>query len=665
MTQRIIVFDTETYPFYKTGKATKCIVPRLVCLSWADGTNLQLLERERAVPLFRQWLEQGDITFVGLNLAFDLLVMARALEEEYPEQFESTLWPLLYNCSKWDISTESKLFDISCGGMFLRGRYNLAALVKRWLGEEMGGKKKEGLGPDVFRMRYNELDGEHTDNYPEAAYAYALNDADVTYRVFAKLQTIQNPNRSGTPIRSQYAFDFQLMSAWGLRVDGQWVRAIKTHYTKEMLHYEALLSQPSVPMEEDVQAVIQDGKKKSKVIQAVILAAWLDIGEAPTLTPTGKIKTDAKVMKYLESKGVQEPIFQQYSRFNRSQKFLSTYVEPLIDAEDGPICPRYSELMDTGRSSSGGPNVQNFPSRINKQDKALLAEWNEDTADPDAPEEEPIDRLLAGFVTGPDLRGAIIPREGCVFVAADYTAAEMAGLAQTCQNIFGYAGTLAKAINAKLDLHLYVAAKLLGCSYKEVEERYNAKEPKAVEMRQISKIANFGFAGGASAKTFIDYAAGYDVKITLKVAEAAKAAWLDAWTEMPLYFRYIKQSQSARGSFHIEQHGPNRMTSGWRLRVTGLYTQAANTGFQGIVADGAIYALHLIVKACYTEKDSVLYGSRPLLFIHDEIIIESPEDKAEECATELSRLMVLGLKKFLPDMDVIAEPTIMKDRWSK
>jgi hypothetical protein len=668
---RPIAFDTETYLIYKDGKATKNMCPRLVCLSWSDGESLELLERERAVPLFRSWLEAGDVTFIGLNLAFDMAVMARALGEEYPDE-EQYLFNLIYKASKHDVGIDSKLLDISLGGMFLRGTYSLAAQVQRWMGETMGGKKAAALGPDVWRLRYNELDGVKAEDYPTAAYEYALRDAEVTWGVYEKQQRNPNLNRGAVRIRSQYAFDLHLMSCWGLMIDEAWVHAIKAHYDKQKEKYLAMLSTPCVDFSMIIKkkpvpglyAPIQDGIMKVAVKQEVIRRAWASVGETPIFTPAGGIKTDAKVFQELEKLGVTEPLFQMYSAYQRATKFLSTYVEPLMDAGAGPICPRYSETKESGRTSSSGPNVQNMPSRINKVDSASLDLWAEQE-DPED-EDEPIDRLLAGFVVGPDIRGAFIPRPGCVFVAADYTAAEMAGLAQVCaNNNGGKLGTLGQAINAGLDLHVYVAAKLMKISYKECKALVDIGDIRAKELRQIAKIANFGFAGGASAQTFVDYAAGFGVTIKSHDAVVMKEAWLEAWTEMPQYFRFISACETGRKTFHVEQHGPNGRTTGWRLRVTNRYTAAANTLFQGIVADGALLAVHMVVEACFTQPESPLFGCRPLLFIHDELVLECPADRAEECAVELSRLMVKGMKVFLPDLNVEASPTIMTVRWAK
>ena len=56
------------------------------------------------------------------------------------------------------------------------------------------------------------------------------------------------------------------------------------------------------------------------------------------------------------------------------------------------------------------------------------------------------------------------------------------------------------------------------------------------------------------------------------------------------------------------------------------------------------------------EPSSPLYGSRPILFLHDEIICESPEDRAPEAADELARLMVAAAKPFTPDLTMKTEP---------
>lgn len=66
----------------------------------------------------------------------------------------------------------------------------------------------------------------------------------------------------------------------------------------------------------------------------------------------------------------------------------------------------------------------------------------------------------------------------------------------------------------------------------------------------------------------------------------------------------------------------------------------------------------------HMDRQSPLFGSRPVAFIHDEIILETPADRAPEAADRLSAVMVEGMKRFVPDVAVSADAHLM-DRWNK
>lgn len=646
-----MAFDTETYLINQNGKASTNIIPRLVCVSFCDDEQEGLVDRRTGVDMYLRWLDEGRM-LIGLNLAFDLAVMHRAVMEEYPTLDETAVFSKTFYCVKYDLGVAAKLLDIAIGGMFLRGRYGLAALVKRFLGVEMGGKS----GPDVWRLRYNELDGVPIEDWPEAASAYALDDARLTWQLFNKIKDQSNPNEGGIALRSHYDFCLHLMSAWGLMVDQTWADGLLQYYTRQLEDAQKILVEAEI---------IVDGTKKQAAVQALVESAWQSIWEPPVLTPAGKIKTDAKTMKELEAKGVDEPLFKTYSLFNRAQKFMATYLEPLGGARQFPLCPRYNVIVNSGRTSSSGPNVQNFPSRESDKDFATMVDWAAEGYEASDEEEADLIRVLSGYVTGPDIRGAFVPRTGCVFVGADYSALELATFAQVYANLHGRVGTMGEAINQGIDLHTYMAAQMDRVPYAEMKRLVEAKDPKALTKRQLSKVANFGFPGGASAKTFVEFAAGMGVKVDLATAEAVKVVWEETWTEVRPHFLHVARSESYSGNFHVQQHGPGRQTRGWRLRVTDSYTAASNTLFQGLAADGALYAVAQVVEACYCKPESPLYGSRLLLFIHDELVIESPEEKAQEAAQELSRIMVEAMRVFTPDIKIEAKPEIMVDRWRK
>lgn len=95
-----------------------------------------------------------------------------------------------------------------------------------------------------------------------------------------------------------------------------------------------------------------------------------------------------------------------------------------------------------------------------------------------------------------------------------------------------------------------------------------------------------------------------------------------------------------------------------------MYTQACNSPFQGLVADFAKDALVRIQEAAWTDRRSPLYGSRPIFFVHDEVISEVPEECAHEAAYEQARIMAETAEEYTPDVPMIVEPALMR-RWYK
>jgi hypothetical protein len=94
------------------------------------------------------------------------------------------------------------------------------------------------------------------------------------------------------------------------------------------------------------------------------------------------------------------------------------------------------------------------------------------------------------------------------------------------------------------------------------------------------------------------------------------------------------------------------------------YCSCANTYFQGRVADGTKLALWRVSYACYVDINSPLYGSRIVLFLHDEIILECPEGREDACAKELVKLMCGAVQEVIPDVNITSTACAMR-RWFK
>jgi DNA polymerase-1 len=285
------------------------------------------------------------------------------------------------------------------------------------------------------------------------------------------------------------------------------------------------------------------------------------------------------------------------------EKLWTTYA-PILQGSR-IVRPRYNVLVKSGRTSCSKPNMQNPP-------------------------------------RGGGFREVFEPRPGYVFALCDYDQIELVALSQIHLWLFE-TSALADAVNEGRDLHLEVAAKL------------NPDDPKSY--RQASKAANYGFAGGLGAEAFRNYAKGLGLDISEDDAKDIRAAWLKTWPEMKKYFSYISRATTWGGA-DVEQFVSRR------VRGSCSFTQYANTLFQGLVADAAKSALTAVCRACYIEFENPLFGSRPVAFLHDEIIIETPEENAASAADELSRIMIEEMRRYIPDVKVGAS-AYLSTLWSK
>lgn len=144
-------------------------------------------------------------------------------------------------------------------------------------------------------------------------------------------------------------------------------------------------------------------------------------------------------------------------------------------------------------------------------------------------------------------------------------------------------------------------------------------------------------------------------KACLECAEELRSAWFAQWSEMKEYFKFISV-QSELGE--ITQFVSDRLHGG-----VG-YCDAANCLFQGLTADGAKRALRAVSRECYCDVNSPMYGTRPIAFLHDEILSAVPLKRAHESLNRMVVVMVDEMRKLLPDVYCCAEPALSLC-WSK
>lgn len=609
--------DTETFLI-----VPGMLAPPLVCVSWARGGESGVLHHSD--PAAKKLVEEsiGGGRSVFANAPFDLAVFATTWPDLRP-----LIWEALDEGRVHDVQTREKLLDLARGtfrfeededGKVRAKGYSLAQIAKRRVGME--------LEKDLWRMRYHDLWDVPVERWPAGAVDYADTDAVATLRVFEHQEKLAKYLGNETAqVRAHWSL--HLMSCWGFRTDPARLEELEVMVREEL---EAI-----TPRLVEEGLVRPDGTRNTKAAVARMVEAMGDeviitsaglrkiqgmemtpaqvIAQAPTTGKFVSVSADATVQSG-------DPVLMDYSRYTQLRNILTGSVKDLRGGVVTPIQSRFEVLMETGRTSSSGPNIQNLR-------------------------------------RAPGVRECFVPRDGCVLVACDYSAAELHTLAQVCLDLFGFS-KLAEALNRGVDVHLWVGAQLLGVDYDSAAELLADGDQETKDARQLAKAANFGFPGGCSPKRFVGIAHAYGREIDLRDAAQLKALWLTTWPEMELYFRHVRESVDGDGWHWVNQVRVER------LRARTTYTSACNSYFQGLAADGAKAAAYAVARAQHHEPRSPLYGARSVAFIHDEILMEVEEDRAHAAALELQRIMEEKFNAFVPDCPTQAEPTVMR-WWSK
>lgn len=684
---KIVAFDTET-SLIRPGLTA----PPISCLSYQEhdvatrkSKLAVLVHWTAALAKLREWLSDPECILVGHNVAFDLAVVCA----EWPE-----LVPLVFVAYEQNRVTDTmlrqKLLDIAQG--CYRGYqdeetfewkklgYTLLELARRCVGLPI---KKEGFrlfyGPlrnvafehwvdgaqDLQKRGAAYLDGAKDDEIaaleaalgdskkfrgpdglagmvsadPSEVISYPLDDARSTLAVYLAQEEFADPYLADQFPQSRRAWWLHLTSAWGLRTHAPSVAALQMQTQRLVDQIEQQLR--------DAGLVRADGSRDTKLAKQRMLdvcgwepcpEGWLPDGAKPgeqipfrprenrrhdllplRLTPAKEPSLDADACAATE-----DDLLVAYAELTSLKAVLNKDVPALARAVIYPVHTHF-DLAETGRTTSSNPNVQNW-------------------------------RRLPG------IRECFVPRPGRVFAQADYSGLELATLAQACIDLLGRS-TLADVLNAGKDPHTDLAALILGITYEEGVARKAAKDHEFDNARQTSKVANFGFPGGLGpAKLCLFARKTYGVELTEDQAKELKEVWLAKWPEMRDYFAHVKSLPSEKVAdrvvYTLEQLRSKRVRGG------ASYTAACNSYFQGLGADATGHAGWLIAWACYVDRESPLFGARIVNYVHDEMIVEVDEDGASEAADELSRLMVKGAQKWIPDIVLKAEPCLMRV-WSK
>jgi DNA polymerase I-like protein with 3'-5' exonuclease and polymerase domains len=598
----------------------------MVCLSTANG-EAKLYGREEGLDEAERIVREE--LSVGHNVFFDLGVLAADRPRSIPSIFKA-LDDGRIHCTK----IRQMMIDNAVGQLkfelneetleWKKQDFSLAHLVRRHLGYDISAEKKGG---DIWRLRYNELDRVPLDKWPEPARQYPLDDAIHTRDVWVS-QEEKNVAPDCIPgfeheMRAAWALD--LLGIWGVRTDPVAVREYKAELEKE---YAA---QIVICKEFGFRRSNGEPSRDMKKVQKAVETWYREHGIEMKLTDKGAISTDREQLTDTDHPGLNA-----VAESVHSEKLLTTYVAALERGTQVPLNPSYNPIIETFRTScSGGRKIMGAAPGLNLQNLPRKGK----------------------------VRECIVPREGYVFAFCDYDTLEMRTLAQINLDWFDRS-EMAESIREGRDLHVDFAADMLKIPYRSALERHEAGDQEIGDARQFCKISNYGMAGGMGPDTFVKYAKTMGGIIVGQ--EQAFELWCGfrkKWHEMSDYFERIAR---LCGEGKIEKQVFPRTGM---VRGNVSYSAACNGNFQHLAARGAKDALYAVVKECYCDAGSPLFGCRPWLFAHDEIGMEIPvaavgPKRAHEAAMRLQQIMIDVMRTWCPDVPISAT-VAMSRRWYK
>ncbi len=244
---------------------------------------------------------------------------------------------------------------------------------------------------------------------------------------------------------------------------------------------------------------------------------------------------------------------------------------------------------------------------------------------------------LLGLPRDKSIRSCITASPGKKLIVGDYNTIELRVLADQTGD-----EQLTKVFHTGGDPHRHTASLVINVAEDQVSE----------EQRRRAKAPNFGVAFGMGKDKLISYARkSYGVELTPDEAEKFKQTFLEnysgvaAWQkkigdEMPAVLR----TKSGRACCFFD---PDEE-----------YNARLAFSIQGTAADGMKQAMVLLYP--HLKK----LGAKIILAVHDELLVEAPEEHAAAVKELMREHMIAGMQKYVPTVPIVVEPEV-RSTWGK
>ena len=413
----------------------------------------------------------------------------------------------------------------------------------------------------------------------ERAATYAAEDSDVTLRV----HNVLHPQFANEPGLSRIYHDIEMPARqviWQIERNG-------------ILIDSAVLARQSHEMGQKIMAL--EAQAYELAGQPFNLASPKQLAEimfeklglpVKKKTPSGGPSTDEEVLSEL---ALDYPLPKLLLEHRSLSKLKGTYTDKLprmVNQSTGRVHTHFSQAsVVTGRLASTDPNLQNIPVRSEE---------------------------------GRKIRTAFIAPPGSCIVSADYSQIELRIMAHLSGDV-----RLLDAFAHGEDVHRATAGEIFGVTPLEV----------GPDQRRVAKSINFGLIYGMSA-----FGLARQLGLERSAAQTYIERYFNRYPGVALYMEEAREMARQKGyvetAFGRRLWFPEIRSSNGNRRQ-GAERAAINAPMQGTAAD--LIKLAMIAVQNWLEKSAL--KSRIVLQVHDELVLEVPDDELNEVRLHLPRLM--------------------------
>ena len=511
------------------------------------------LPKELVLNKLKPFLESKTIKFIGQNIKFDRNILAQNGIEIDSIFNDTMLMSYVLN------STVT--------------RHNLDALAQKYLNFKTT-TFEDVAGKGVKQISFNNVD-------IRIASEYASEDADITLRLFLKLERLLKKEPSLKKVVDEIEIPL-------IKVLSDMEQA-GTHLNSTVLEAQSKnLHRRILKLEQQAYLLAEEEFNLSSPKQ--LQEIFFDKLKFPILqkTPGGQPSTAENVLQQLSLDYELPKIILEHRTLS---KLKTTYTDRLplqISKKTNRVHTSFHQaITTTGRLSSSDPNLQNIPIR---------------TED------------------GRRIRQAFESPKGYQLISADYSQIELRVMAHLSED-----QGLVSAFNNGEDIHTRTACEVFNISIDKLTN----------EQRRNAKAINFGLIYGISA---------FGLSRQLRISRNLAAEYIDNYfARYPAVRKYMDSTrEAAKSKGYVETLYGRRLylpeiNTGNAMRRQAAERAAINAPVQGTAADimkKAMLTVHLELKKSKSDAKMILQ-------VHDELVIESPQEESKE----ISNLLLTSMSK--------------------